>query len=109
MNTTTHRPARSEIDGSHARERYLLALNWTFAAFNSIRLLTYLPNVWAIVRSGDSSQHSLVTWLAWVGANASMAAWLYENNGQRCNKAVVLSAGNALMCLATCCVIGAFR
>lgn len=105
----THRLDRSEIAESRSRQRYLLVLSWTFGAFGSIRLLSYLPNVWAIAHSGNSSQHSLVTWLAWVGANASMAAWIYENNGQRCDKVVMLSAANALMCLATCCVIGAFR
>ena len=52
------------------------------------RLVAYAPTVWAIVLSGDSSQHPLWTWLTWVGANATMAAWLYEHNGQRVDKAV---------------------
>jgi len=66
---------------------YANLLNWTFVAFNSIRLLTYLPMLWAIHTSADSSQHSLLTWVGWVGSNATMAAWLYENNGRRLNKA----------------------
>jgi len=79
---------------------YASLLNWTFAVFSSTRLLTYLPTLWAIHASGDSTQHSLLTWLAWVGSNASMAAWLYENNGRRVNQAIAVTARNAVMCLA---------
>jgi hypothetical protein len=88
---------------------HLRLLTWIFVGFNSTRLLTYLPTIWAIHASGDSSQHSLLTWLAWVGANASMAAWLYENNGRRLDKAIALNLGNALLCLATTLVICAYR
>lgn len=55
--------------------------------------------------SGRSDQHSLLTWGLWVGSNLSMAAWLYEDNGRRCNKAVFVVVGNALMCIVTCCMI----
>jgi len=88
---------------------YANLLNWTFVAFNSIRLLTYLPMLWAIHTSADSSQHSLLTWVGWVGSNATMAAWLYENNGRRLNKAIAVTGGNALMCLATCVLILFYR
>jgi hypothetical protein len=81
------------------RDRYLLALHWAFTVFNSIRVLAYLPTAWAIFSSGDSSQHSLLTWVTWFGANVTMAAWLYENNGQQANKAVAVNACNASMCL----------
>ena len=81
------------------RDRYLRALHWAFTLFNSIRVLAYLPTAWAIFTSGDSSQHSLLTWLTWFGANVTMAAWLYENSGQRVNKAVSVNACNATMCL----------
>jgi len=91
------------------RSRYLAVLNAAFVLFNSTRLLTYLPTMWAVHASGDSSQHSLFTWIAWVGANASMAGWAYENNGQRVNKLVVVSLGNATMCLAMCVLIGIYR
>ena len=84
-------------------------LNWAFVLFSSTRLLTYLPTLWAIHSSGNSDQHSLLTWLAWVGSNASMAAWLYENNSRRLNKAVAVVCGNAVMCLATCLVILFYR
>jgi len=94
---------------SRLRRSYLRGLTIAFTAFSSIRILTYLPTIWAIHVSGDSSQHSLWTWVAWVGANGTMAAWLYESNGQRCNSAIAVSVGNALMCLATCLTIAYYR
>jgi hypothetical protein len=92
-----------------AREVYLALLSWAFTLFNSVRVLSYLPTLWAIHQSGDSSQHSLVTWLTWLGANVTMALWLYEHNGQRCNRAVMVNVGNAVMCLATSVLIGWHR
>jgi hypothetical protein len=38
-----------------------------------------------------------------------MALWLFENNERRLDKAVIVSIGNALMCLATCTLITAYR
>jgi hypothetical protein len=92
-----------------ARVAYLRVLTWAFTLFNSVRMLAYLPTIWAIVQSGDSSQHSLWTWCTWLGANATMAAWLYETNGQRFSRAVVVNAGNATMCAGTVLVIAAHR
>lgn len=91
------------------REGYLASLTWTFTLFNSARAFAYLPTLWAIHSSGDSSQHSLWTWVTWLGANATMAAWLYEHNQRRCNRAVVVNAGNASMCLLTVVLILAHR
>jgi hypothetical protein len=88
-----------------AREVYLALLTWAFTLFNSVRVFSYLPTLWAIHTSGDSSQHSLVTWLTWLGANVTMALWLYEHNGQRCNRAVMVNAGNAAMCVVTALLI----
>lgn len=88
---------------------YLFLLNWSFAIFSSTRLLTYLPTLWAIHSSADSSQHSLWTWATWVGSNASMAAWLFEHNHRRFNKAIVVTMGNSVMCLATCILILWYR
>lgn len=87
------------------RERYLLVLTWAFTVFNSLRVLAYLPTLWAIHASGDSGQHSLLTWITWLGANLTMAAWLHEHNGRRTNRAVVVNLGNAAMCAATAAVI----
>ncbi|WP_295646888.1 hypothetical protein [uncultured Methylibium sp.] len=91
-----------------ARCRYLAVLAWSFALFNALRLLAYLPTIWAIYTSGDSQQHSWFTWLTWVGANVTMAAWLYED-AQRWTRAVAVNACNAMMCFATLVLILALR
>jgi hypothetical protein len=102
------RPAASGAP-SWARRSHLRLLALAFAFFNSIRIISYLPTIWAIHSSGESGQYSLLTWATWVGANASMAALLYENNGQRLGSASIVSAINALMCLATCLTIACYR
>ncbi len=91
------------------RQAYLALLTWAFTLFNSVRVFSYLPTLWAIHASGDSSQHSLITWLTWLGANVTMALWLYEHNGQRCNRAVLVNTSNALMCLLTSLLIAWHR
>jgi hypothetical protein len=94
---------------SRARSTYLALLTGAFTVFNSVRILAYLPTLWAIHATGDSSQHSLWTWLTWMGANATMAAWLFENNGQRLSRAVVINACNAVMCIMTVVLIVGHR
>jgi uncharacterized RDD family membrane protein YckC len=94
---------------SAGRRAYLALLTWAFTLFSSVRVLSYLPMMAAIVRSGDSSQHSLWTWCLWLGANATMAAWLYETQGRRANRAVLVNACNAAMCLLTAALIVAYR
>ncbi len=91
------------------RTAYIAVLTWAFTLFNSVRVLAYLPTIGAIHVSGDSSQHSLWTWLTWFGANVTMTAWLYEQNGQRADRAVIVNAGNACMCIVTVAVIVAYR
>lgn len=88
-----------------SRSGYLQVLTWLFTLFNSARLLAYLPTLWAICASGDASQHSVMTWVTWAGANVTMSAWLFEHNGRRLDRAVVLNLCNAVMCLATTGVI----
>ena len=92
-----------------ARSHYLSALSCLFAFFSTMRVLAYLPTLWAVVQSGDSSQHSLFTWFTWAGANLTMAAWLYEQQGRRCNRAVAVNLVNATMCVTTFVVIWALR
>lgn len=106
MSTTTTASAQSL---PCAPTTYLSVLTWVFTLFNSVRVLAYLPTLWAILTSGDSSQHSLLTWGTWVGANATMAAWLYEQNGRRVNRAIAVNICNALMCLTTSILIVAYR
>ena len=88
-----------------ARAAYLTILTWSFTLFNSIRVIAYLPTVLAILQSGKSDQHSLWTWCTWVGANATMACWLFEQNGQKLNRAVVVNLANTVMCAVTLAVI----
>lgn len=106
MNTTT---TASVAALPSASTTYLAALTWLFTLFNSVRVLAYLPTLWAIVASGDSSQHSLLTWVTWIGTNATMAAWLYEHNGRRVNRAIAVNLCNTMMCLTMSIVIVAYR
>lgn len=94
---------------SGARAAYLVVLTWAFTLFSSLRIVSYLPTMWAIQVSGDSSQHSLWTWLTWLGANLTMAAWLYEHNGQRLDRAAIVNLVNATMCAGTIVLIVAHR
>lgn len=91
------------------RRAYLAALTWAFVLFTTARLLAYAPTVLAILQTRNSSQHSLWTWLIWLGANVTMAAWLYEHNGQRLDKAVAVSLSNAVACGLTSLAILWFR
>lgn len=91
------------------RTRYLVVLTWAFTLFSSARLVSYLPTLWAICASGDSSQHSLWTWAIWFGSNLTMALWLHEQHGQRWTRAALVNSVNAAMCVATFTVILVFR
>lgn len=102
MTTTTLASTGAPHTGTGVYQQLLTGL---FTLFNTVRVLAYLPTLWAIFTSGDSSQHSLLTWLTWVGANATMAAWLYEHNGRRLNKAIAINLCNAAMCSATSVLI----
>lgn len=92
-----------------ARVAYLATLTWAFTLFSSLRVVSYLPMMWSIHSTGDSSQHSLWTWLTWLGANLTMAAWLYERNGQRLDRAALVNLGNAAMCAGTIVLIALHR
>lgn len=88
---------------------YPTVLTWLFTAFSSLRIVSYLPTLAAILSSGDSAQHSLWTWGLWLGSNLTMAAWLHEQAGRRMNRAVAVNLCNASMCAATAAVIAAYR
>jgi hypothetical protein len=92
-----------------ARVRYLAVLDWSFALFSTMRLLTYIPTMWAIHHSGSSSQHSLLTWMVWTGANFVMAASLYERSGRVLNKLIVVNAANAVQCLFMSLIVACYR
>jgi hypothetical protein len=107
--SATFRSPRPPALQRMSRATYLSVLTWAFTLFNSVRLVSYLPTMWAIQMSGDSSQHSLWTWCTWLGANLTMAAWLYEQNGQRPSRPAVVSLCNAILCAVTVLLIAAHR
>lgn len=69
-----------------------------FSLFSALRIVAYLPTLAALLSAGQADQHSLFSWLVFLGANGTMALYLLEHNGGRCNRAVLVSAANALMC-----------
>ena len=93
MNTAT---LATDRVATRRRGPYLLA--GAFALFNGLRIVAYLPTLAAIQTSGQADQHSLFTWLTFLGANLTMALWLHEQNGRRINRAVAVNAFNAFMC-----------
>ena len=100
-----YRPPSSGVPRAPVRSIYLSVLTWAFTGFNSVRLVSYVPTMWAIQLSGDSSQHSLWTWITWLGANLTMAAWLYEQSGRKPSRAAAVSLGNSVMCAVTVLLI----
>ncbi|QIL72998.1 hypothetical protein G7048_23190 [Diaphorobacter sp. HDW4B] len=104
---STHNP--SGLERQVWRQWYLRCLTWAFMLLTAARLVAYMPTVVSIVQSRNSQQHSLWTWLIWVGANLTMAAWLYEHNGQQMDKAIGVSLANATACAFTAVVILWFR
>lgn len=103
----TRAPVTCAGSGTHRHGWVLLA--WAFAFFNTVRVLGYLPTMWAVHVQADSSQHSLISWLSWMGANATMAAWIHQNNGHRFDTIVFFNVCNAVMCLVTAVLIAAYR
>lgn len=77
--------------------RHQRLLERAVTVFNSLRLLAYLPTVAAIAASGDASQHSLLTWAVWTGANLSTALWLWDRDG-RLGGVAGLSLANGAVC-----------
>lgn len=99
---------RNAPASSAHRAAYIRMLSWAFALFSSVTMMAYLPTMWIIYSHANASQHSLLTWLTWTGANATMAAWLYEENGQRFSRAVAANVGNSMMCFVTSAMIVVF-
>jgi hypothetical protein len=98
-----------ESASGRARATYLRVLTWTFTFFNSVRVVSYLPTLWTLAHSNDSSQHSLWTWCTWFGANLTMSLWLIERNDSRVDRAAVVNLGNTAMCLAVIVLIAIAR
>lgn len=94
----SHSTTLDAAPAAPSRGRYLTLLGWAFTLFNSVRVFAYLPTMWTLVQSGNSSQHSVWTWFTWFGANLTMALWLRERNGGRFDKAASVNLCNASMC-----------
>lgn len=77
--------------------------------FGSIRVFTYVPTIMTLVASANSSQYSLWTWIAWLMANATMSASIFENNGRKFDNLVLVNIGNTFMCLLTIAFIAYYR
>lgn len=107
--SSTPAPSRTRASPAPSRSAYLSVLTWSFTFFSTARILAYLPTFWAILESGDASQHSVWTWLTWFGSNLTMAVWLYEQGGQRTSRAVLVNLCNAVMCGAIVTLIIATR
>ena len=88
---------------------YLTLLTWAFTVFSAARVLAYVPTIWAVAQTGDTSGHSLITWFTWLGANGTMALSLLEHGGRRFSAPVLVNFGNALMCAATASLIALVR
>ena len=84
------------------------AIGAAFSLFSSLRIVAYLPMLWAIAMSSDSSQHSLLTWLLWLGSNLSTALWLHDR-GTGVRGAVLVSLSNTVMCALAVALILALR
>lgn len=98
------RPARPG-----APSRRLVLLGWAFTVFNSLRVLAYLPTIWALHDTRSSDQHSLWTWTVFLGANLTMAMWLHAQGDRRARGAVLASSANAVMCVAVVVLILVYR
>jgi hypothetical protein len=98
MKTICHSAGNEGSLTDSMQSGYRLTLLWTFTFFSAIRVIAYLPTIWAIWVSGDASQHSIFTWLIWFGANLTMAAWLYEHSRDSCGRAILINVCNAFMC-----------
>lgn len=90
---------------SESRRQYRFALHWVTNLFGSLRVFTYVPTILTLWVSADSNQYSLVTWIAWVLANASLTASIYEQNGRKVDNLVLVNGCNTFMCLVTAAVI----
>jgi hypothetical protein len=91
------------------RRLYRVLLDVSFQFFSVLRVLSYLPMLWAIHASGDSSQHSLWTWGIWLMSHLTMAGWLFERNAGRLDRAIGVTLANASMCAASLMLIASYR
>jgi hypothetical protein len=106
--TGTMRALPAAAAAAPAGQVWRRLLETAFLLCNGARVLAYLPTLWAIHASGDTSQHSLWTWGTWMMANLTMGLWLFERDrgcGGRLDRAVLISVMNGVMCLSAVLLI----
>jgi hypothetical protein len=107
MNTSAAVTSNAAASGADTTREPLdvSLLAWAFGLFGVLRIVAYLPTLQSIHTSGAADQHSLFTWLTFLGANVTMAMWLHRGNGGRFDRAVLLNSVNAVICAAICMLI----
>ena len=85
---------------------------FAFGLSNSLRLASYLPQIWRVARDRQGAQAiSCLTWNLWVVANASTALYAWELLHDL--PLALMHVGNALCCACvvalTCCKRAAWR
>lgn len=105
--STLHAPeiATSLVPLPNEPTAYQRILKWVTNVSGSIRVFTYVPTILTLLAAADSRSYSLVTWCAWVVANASMTLSIYEASGRKVDHLVLVNICNTLMCLTTTLVI----
>lgn len=105
MNTAATANADTPVAATAREPLDVSLLAWVFGLFGVLRIVAYLPTLHSIHASGGADQHSLFSWVTFLGANLTMAMWLHRGNGGRVDRAVLLNALNAVMCAAICALI----
>ncbi len=107
--SSTSRPAPAAPAAPATGATYRQLLTWAFTLFSSVRVLSYLPTLWAICASGDSSQHSLWTWFIWSGSNLLTGLWHFEGRQRRMDCTTAVLWINAALCAAAFVLVAAYR
>jgi hypothetical protein len=90
---------------SLAQNNFEVLVYLAFCFFNVIRVFTYVPTIKKLMQPGCTGDgQSLLTWVTWICANATLGLHLYVIAGYRLNDVVWLSIGNVTMC-AICAVL----
>lgn len=89
---------RTVVRGAPAARANLIVLS--MGLLNTMRVAAYLPSGRVIAKPGNSLRPSLRTRRPWLGANATIACWLCEQEGLRMNRAIAISICNAATAVA---------
>jgi fatty acid desaturase len=93
---------------SLAHNNFELFVYLAFCFFNIMRVFTYIPTIKKLMQPGCTGDgQSLLTWITWICANATLGLHLYVIAGYHVNDVVWLSVGNVIMC--TICAVLVFK